>query len=312
MRHHARRAFTLVELLVVIAIIGILIALLLPAVQAAREAARRLQCSNNLKQIGLAILNYESANRCFPLVGEDTGNPRHLASWWVRIFPQLEDKVAYENLDLSELWTGTNPHNKEFLDNRYFDYMDCPSSTLPDFVTYSIPVHVMAPCYAGITGGADHPSARSMSVGIFSQGGVLTITDRVRMADITDGSSNTMMVGEQSGWCRDQSGEEKDCRSCSLYGFPLGPCGKEWPSLVRAFNYTTVRYGINERLWDRQGINDTLPNYVYGVNRPIQSVHSGGANALFVDGSVHFLGETMDAQMLRNLANRDDGQIVEW
>ena len=188
-----------------------------------------LQCSNNMKQVGLALLNYESANRCFPMVGDDTGNHRHLGSWWVRILSELESNTTRDRLDFSELWTGTNPRNRELLDNRFFGYMDCPSSTLPDFVTYSIPVHVMAPCYAGITGAVDHKTTRSAGsgVGSFSQGGVLTITARVSMKEITDGTSSTMMVGEQSNWCQGSSGEEKDCRSCSLYGFPLGPCGNE-------------------------------------------------------------------------------------
>ena len=132
-----RSAFTLVELLVVIAIIGILITLLLPAVQAAREAARRMTCSNNLKQVGLALLNYESTNRCFPMVGEDAGNRRHLGSWWVRILPQLESSSTSDKLDHSELWTGNSALNKALLDGTVFSYMDCPSSRLPDFVSYN-------------------------------------------------------------------------------------------------------------------------------------------------------------------------------
>jgi prepilin-type processing-associated H-X9-DG protein len=287
----------------------VLVALLLPAIQAAREAARRMSCTNNLKQVGLALLNYEAANGCFPIVGDDQTYRRHMGSWWVRILPQLESDSTCDNLDMHELCTVNNPHNKEFLDHRMFSYMDCPSSTLPDFTAYS---NVMGPCYAAICGAVDHDSTRSAGsgVGLFSQGGVLTITDRVSMKDITDGTSSTMMVGEQSGWCYDASAAERDCRSCSVFGFSLGPAAREWPGLVRAFNYTTVRYRINERDWEKEGINDSLPVYAYGANRPIQSEHPGGANALFTDGSVHFLEETIELQPLYDLANRDDGHVV--
>ena len=94
------------------------------------------------------------------------------------------------------------------------------------------------------------------------------------MGSITDGSSNTIMVGEQSDWCNDASGQEKDCRSCGLYGFPLGPAGIEWPAKVRAFNYTTVRYMINERDWEKEGIKDAN---MYDVLRS-KSPHSVGAS----------------------------------
>src|SRR3989304_6136809 len=109
--HHPKFGFTLVELLVVIAIIGILIALLLPAVQAAREAARRLQCSNNLKQVGLALLNYESSNRVFPFGGLGTQGGGFGHSWWVRILPFIEQNAVYEKFDQKSVdtgWLGAN------------------------------------------------------------------------------------------------------------------------------------------------------------------------------------------------------------
>ena len=156
------RGFTLVELLVVIAIIGILIALLLPAVQAAREAARRSQCSNNLKQIGLAVLNYESAEGYLPPGGLPTATGAHGFSWWVRILRYIEDQT-YAELDkdgsesgASVGWVGSNFFNGDILRNRYFDFMYCPSSTLKPFAGNG----VMSPVYGGINGATDHPTAR--------------------------------------------------------------------------------------------------------------------------------------------------------
>jgi prepilin-type N-terminal cleavage/methylation domain-containing protein/prepilin-type processing-associated H-X9-DG protein len=122
----ARRGFTLVELLVVIAIIGVLIALLLPAVQAAREAARKTECENHLKQIGLALLNYESTYRTLPpaYLADANGKPMH--SWRVLILPFLEEQALYQQYDFNEPWDG--PHNSQ-LAGRISDVFHCPSST---------------------------------------------------------------------------------------------------------------------------------------------------------------------------------------
>ncbi|HTN75701.1 MAG TPA: DUF1559 domain-containing protein, partial [Pirellulaceae bacterium] len=127
------RAFTLVELLVVIAIIGVLVALLLPAVQAAREAARRMQCTNNLKQIGLAILNYENTHKSLPPGGlmQKSGFGH---SWWVRILPYVEQNAVYEKFDQNAPdsgWLGFEmpKANRELLCTSYFPFMYCPSSS---------------------------------------------------------------------------------------------------------------------------------------------------------------------------------------
>src|SRR5664280_2834655 len=110
-RHHRPAAFTLVELLVVITIIGILISLLLPAVQAAREAARRLQCQNNLKQIGLALLSYESSNDMFPPGGLAGSGSTNGYSWWVRILPYVEQGNIFSQLNWQTGWLPSNPHD---------------------------------------------------------------------------------------------------------------------------------------------------------------------------------------------------------
>ncbi|MCX7426009.1 MAG: DUF1559 domain-containing protein [Planctomycetia bacterium] len=311
-----RPGFTLVELLVVIAIIGILIALLLPAVQAAREAARRAQCSNNLKQTGLALMNYESALGVFPPGG--LTRPSYGHSWWVRILPYFEqqqieglfdDQSAITGWVGGDSWGG-NAYNRNLFRDRFFAFMYCPSSNLPPYVL-TVPEHNNADCmsatYAGVGGATDHSTAKDRggiaSQGRISFGGVLIMHKGVALRDISDGTTNTLMVGEQSGWCIDASGNKADCRADCGHGFPMGPGNDGWE---RAFNTTCVLHKINERSMSALGVEGNC-----GSNRPIQSVHPGGAQVGLADGSVRFLEETTAIQILYDLANRDDGHVFE-
>ena len=316
---HSRPAFTLVELLVVIAIIGILIALLLPAVQAAREAARRAQCSNNLKQVGLALLNYESAMGMLPYGGIPTKAGGYGFSWWVRTLPYVEQAGITDSFDYEGIhsnwrntvgWvgsdgTGGNSYNREQLAGKYFPFMYCPSSTLPPFVLGSY--KCVSATYTGIAGATDHSTARDRagqeSYGRISSGGALIMHERVSLRDISDGTSKTIIVGEQSGWCINSEGTKVDCRSDCGHGFPMGP-GSE--SIQRAFNTTCVLHRINERTYDALGVVGNC-----GSNRPIQSAHPGGAQVLLVDGAVRFVEEGVEMQILYDMANRDDGHVSQ-
>ena len=310
--------FTLVELLVVITIIGILIALLLPAVQAAREAARRAQCSNNLKQVGLGLLNYESTYHVFPPGGLYTITGGHGFSWWVRILPYIEQTAVYDQLDHTSYNTGWvggdawggNVHNRDLLRNVRFGFMFCPSSPLPEFVlTNDDHAHgnIMSPTYAGVAGAWNHPTAKEKNPvqgvnGWLSFGGVLPLHEAVSIAAVTDGTTNTIMVAEQSDWCRTASGVKADCRSDCWHGFPMGPGNYGWE---RAFNTTTVIHRMNEKSYSALGVQGNC-----GPNRPIQSPHSGGAQVLLCDGSVRFLTESIAVETLYDLANRDDGHVL--
>ncbi len=320
LRRTDARAFTLVELLVVIAIIGILIALLLPAIQAAREAGRRAQCSNNLKQIGLALLNYESASKAFPPGGLWSGNGSYGFSWIVRILPFAEENAIYQKLDWSGAnyggalgWLGQNSANAQTLGYVQFPFLYCPSSTLPILVlnTGGWTVNTSGTMYAGNSGATNDVTAHDKSAnggapGRISFGGVLISLANVRMADIRDGTTNTIMVGEQSDWCQDGFGNQSDCRSDCTHGFQMGPGNDGWD---RIFNITTVVNGINEKSANAFGVPGNC-----GPNRAIQSVHPGGAHMLAADGSVHFVAETLDIQTLYNLSNRSDGSniTVDW
>lgn len=311
--------FTLVELLVVITIIGILIALLLPAVQAAREAARRMQCANNLKQVGLALMNYDNASGMFP-PGGMTGH-----SWWVRILAFVEQNNTYDKLDQSSYnsgWVGagadTNTTNLAVLRDQRFSFMYCPSSTLPQQVLSNSSqnfANVQSATYAGISGsyrkvGNPDPTVvegyswGDTNTGVTSTNGVLVIDRGIAIADITDGTSNTIMVGEQSDWLQlaphapiDWGCYAGDCRADLWHGFAMGPVGD-----IRQFNLTCVYHPINMKTYGGMGVSGGSP-----PNSPIQSAHSGGAQVLFADGSAQFLSESLNIDVLYNLGRRNDG-----
>jgi prepilin-type processing-associated H-X9-DG protein len=172
---------------------------------------------------------------------------------------------------------------------------------------------VVSPTYTAITGAVDHPSAVNKdgqsnlhrARGIQSQGGILLPRKFTKFRDITDGSSNTLLVGEQSGWCYADDGTKVDCRSDYHHCFTMGTTPSDSID-DRWFNSTTIRYPINYRAWNTTGIGDQY----YACNRPIQSAHSGGAQVALGDGSVRFLYEEMDLKTLYNLANRDDGNAL--
>jgi prepilin-type N-terminal cleavage/methylation domain-containing protein/prepilin-type processing-associated H-X9-DG protein len=336
-----KSGFTLVELLVVITIIGILIALLLPAVQAAREAARRTQCTNNLKQIGLGLLNYENAAGTLPPGGTVGRVGMYGSSWIVRILPYCEQKNIYDQFDFLGSgppsnpgsgcvgWLNDNPHNSALLQNVVFAFLKCPSSPLPDLPSQgpgdAYPgeptMSAQSSCYAGISGagvsGASDftncqlPYCRSKgdgggyAAGNICSGGVLIRYTPIRMADITDGTSNTLMVGEQSDWCvKTPGGTMMDCRSDCGHGFCMGPAGPD-DQYDRDFNISCIGSPVGTRDYNVPGIPGNC-----GPNRPIQSAHSGGAMTLFADGSVHFLGNNLNFQTLYSLCNRSDNTIV--
>ncbi|HUP82278.1 MAG TPA: DUF1559 domain-containing protein [Pirellula sp.] len=217
-RYTHRTGFTLVELLVVIAIIGILVGLLLPAVQSAREAARRMQCSNYVKQLGLALHNYESTHRKLPAGCASSAFPRGGAgthsfgpSYIGMILPYLEQTAAYNNLT----WAGKSPgYVGEAVPsggnlNKPFAQGANPPTVCPSFTRFGDqPNRENYNVYAGIAGAADMVSFNETRVFTFTQGngiakasggGLLGASSFVPFRSATDGLSNTMMIGEQGG-----------------------------------------------------------------------------------------------------------------
>ena len=238
--HRGRPGFTLVELLVVIAIIGILIGMLLPAVQQVREAARRSACSNNLRQASLAILNYESAHQEFPEGNFNAIRPVGHA-FFVLALPFMEQNNLADQYDVNASgWTGGadfgNRPNGLVLEGVEIPFLTCPSSPLPIFAAGAYdsaanvegnfpnpsdpeePPRGMLPCYVGIAGAEPNDlDAASIDDGYPGSGGWIALTgmltndDSIKFGDLVDGSSNTLMLGEQSDWLVRDDGTHDGC-----------------------------------------------------------------------------------------------------
>jgi prepilin-type N-terminal cleavage/methylation domain-containing protein/prepilin-type processing-associated H-X9-DG protein len=348
----SRRAFTLIELLVVIAIIGVLIALLLPAVQAAREAARRAQCTNNLKQIGLALHNYESANGCFPpsckslntfvsppvITFNDTGY-----SVQTRILPYIEGGVLYNAInfyveynDASGCnWTGTAAVVNTFL---------CPSTTRTSnggrdsapadpngsafekmiglgygYTDYSPVIYTDINVINGIlaTGGtASTPIVPYRNFLLATLGTFKS--PYTRLSEITDGTSNTVAFFECAG--RDErfvsqylEGMYPILRGFGAAGYPSARHRFwRWADPGNAFGVSGQpnNKGIptNEgSVWPTTAV--TAGNQA-GQNDEPYSFHRGGVNAMFGDGSVRFLKDTVNLVSLRGIVTLGSGETV--
>lgn len=344
-----RPAFTLVELLVVIAIIGILVGLLLPAVQAAREAARRMQCSNNLKQLSLSMMNYESAYKKFPYGVRPGGyNGGWGTSFYVRILPFIEmtamadrwpwverNAVFYTDAQgRNEGYAGGNaylrgqaPSGLNLL-NMTIPAFKCPSSPLPDFQSGNNAVQMAS--YVGISGAVE-PSpgytpqrqgvccscctngqnVLGINQGFASWSGMLVPNQCIKIGECTDGTSNTMILGESSDWTIDVNGAKQNPAGSWQHGFAMGTgttavrTSVVTTSTERFFNITSVRYPIGSRNYELAGVGTN-----HGSNNPMLSAHTGGIQAGFTDGSVRFLSNSTELATLKYMCDRDDGQVV--
>ncbi|MHC2068806.1 DUF1559 family PulG-like putative transporter [Bremerella sp. T1] len=342
-----RFAFTLVELLVVIAIIGVLIALLLPAVQQAREAARRMQCSNNLKQLGLALHNYHDTNRAFPMVTyiDNTHRP---ASWLVRLWPFIEQSAAYDQCTFQSDWTGIGfDKNWRVTTTLYIDSLVCPSNPMEHFLEQSsssatqndgapAQVRYQRADYVGVGGrfkgnSVNHSDPKSVWIGYHGMNdynGIFVALDTnynqiVRFKDITDGTSNTLAIGEQSNYVRalDQNTGEITKHDAREYGHRGGAwSGGGGHSGYSSWygnweGHSSFRKGIN--YFHAAGYNadsGTGNNPTYngrsGHHTTFTSAHPGGAMFVMGDGSTRFVSENTPLNVLQFLADRTDGEVI--
>jgi len=345
-RDPKRTAFTLIELLVVIAIIAILIALLVPAVQKVRESSNRATCQNNLKQIGLACMNFEGFYHKYPPAATrvEIDTYMHGPTWWVYILPYLDQSAIYSQIVFPRqtFWFGGSGGSSNSLlwKNAEFAVMQCPSSDMDKMSTGAggdDGYH--RPFYTCILGGSDHPStllANSQFRGPISDGGVITLARGQGAKSITDGTSNTVMVGEQSGTMYSSGGvrlpdptdPNSDGRVDNNRGFHMGTSHVGYPSgnnsmtspeppghcpgdnCARAYNSTTINtLRINAGMTPKAGL--TFNDYgELRCNKPLNSLHPSGINALYADGHVQFLTEALPLATLKQLVNRDDGDAV--
>jgi prepilin-type N-terminal cleavage/methylation domain-containing protein len=306
MRLERYRGFTLIELLVVIAIIAILIALLLPAVQQAREAARRTQCKNNLKQIGLAIQNYESTFSRLPSCGEGTTfstNPPStvwgLHSLLSQILPYLDQANTYQQFDFRFAYNAT-PQNIAASRQAISTYV-CPSDSWRPSATdqqgYGCTDYA-ASFYVDIdpSTGLRNPALRA--------NGVITHEWR-RYADVTDGLSNTFLVVEDSG-------RDERVQPGNVYIDPVdGQRRRDW----RWAEPDATGIGISKVINNNKTPPGGPPSCPWTVNNcgvfeEIFSFHVGGAQVLLGDGSVRFLSENLDLKTLRALVTPQNGEVV--
>ncbi|MCB9954125.1 MAG: DUF1559 domain-containing protein [Planctomycetaceae bacterium] len=279
----ARRAFTLIELLVVIAIIAVLIALLLPAVQQAREAARRSQCKNNLKQIGLALANYESSHRVFPpgVLGNSGSTQQNqlLHTWMAMILPEVEQANLQGKYDFNVRFS--DPINAPAV-VQPLPVFQCPSAvTPPEDLNFALSNYAGN---AGTRAGRDD--------------GVLFPLSTVRHRDILDGTSTTIAAGEiiheLGGWAR------------GAMNSGGGGGGGGGGGASQSFARGVLRW------WEcsgcpQPGLN---PDDTSAQRFLFSSQHVGGVQFVFADGHVQFLADSLDQNILRALHTRAGSEVV--
>lgn len=287
----ARDAFSLIELIVVVAIVGILIGLILPAVQKVREAAARTRCRNNLKQLGLALHGYHDANRSFPpgCSYQDGRDPYPFMSWMTRVLPFVEQEAmwreAVKGFELERDFRKSPPHTPL---PRVIPTYICPSDS-----------RTLSPAILGnyVIGLTSYLGNEGLDLN--TRDGLLFLDSRIRIADVDDGTSNTLLVGERppsadlvmgwwyGGWGQYRSGSGDSAlgvreQNLDVWG---GAC------LVGPYHFVAGRF---------QNQCDAFHFW---------SPHPGGANFLFADGSVRLLSYSADS-IMPALASRAGGEVV--
>jgi prepilin-type N-terminal cleavage/methylation domain-containing protein/prepilin-type processing-associated H-X9-DG protein len=315
----SRKAFTLIELLVVIAIIGILIALLLPAVQKVREAANRAKCDNNLKQVALAAHGFHDNHDRFPPAFNAIANPN---SWppkveagktyslFMSLMPYFEQDNLRRNLiDDSNTLEGTPPsynNGDEYANNhganavgaQVVQILICPSSPVTEHpvCVYAGSNYFGMNSYGGIAGTTVAPAKNPNQHDDYKKAnGMFYMNSRTKIADITDGTSNTLMFGER---VQDPSELDGTGQSKCLGGW----CWLNFKYPMEDHTLSTA-FPINT---DYKTVTSDPFNDKYNI---IGSKHSGGANVACADGSVHFLRESIDFKVYQALSTINLGAV---
>ena len=283
-----RAAFTLIELLVVIAIIAVLIALLLPAVQQAREAARRTQCRNNLHQLALALHNYHDTHSTFPFgyIPRQSPTPTGSgATWGAMILPFVDEMAIYNSLNFAvPLDDAATNANNTAVASSLAQFM-CPSdpNTGPASGGYFFNQQAQAVSnYVGNMGTGVAPGSGSYQTG--NRDGVLVVYSRVRVRDIRDGTSNTILLGETKD-------NETNTYFRQIYFSGYGCSSTRTTSLP--INCAKLIGGNGTWSWN------------------FSSMHEGGAFFAFCDGQVRFLSENIDSTTFASLGTRAGNELID-
>lgn len=329
---YRRAAFTLIELLVVIAIIAVLIALLLPAVQQAREAARRTQCKNHMKQIGLGLHNYHDTFNVFPPGITTTNTSPYPGSnghnWSADILPYIDQTNSYNTFDFPAMngWSSAN-HTAASMNAVYTPipiYL-CPSATTATYCGYghttshhwgkTATIH-----YTGIMGSLQNTPS-SDPAPERSDDGMFYKNSKIGIRDIADGTSNTMAVGEYSGLAQNQPKSSVNTAGPQTTygwmnnqgwwtGYDTGTGTLGYIYSIQISPLKTVRYAPNIAFFFGSGYTGPGVPASTTYNQSLKSAHEGGIHALMADGAVRFISENISLQTLYNLADREDKNII--
>jgi prepilin-type N-terminal cleavage/methylation domain-containing protein/prepilin-type processing-associated H-X9-DG protein len=328
--------FTLVELLVVIAITGILVALLLPAIQAAREAARRTQCVNNLVQLIVAVHNYEMAHTVYPPGTIEAQGPIQHHSWgfhhnWIiQILPYIEERVTYDHIDHA---VGVYHPNNFPVRIISMPTLECPSQWTPPS-GYS--------AYAAVHHDVEAPIDADNH-------GVFFLNSRIRYQDVSDGTAWTLFLGEKFteqgdlGWMSGTNATLRNTGTAPNWGRTAGNVNRVDGTLEQVIRQEAAElgyqlpegYGRDQDIWLRGGMvrsgmaaeeeeAEPKPKVKLPGRRPptapgpilpvggFGSPHPGGANFARGDGSVCFISGSIDAQVYQQMGHRADGKLIEY